>query len=393
MKILLLHKSMGLGGTEKILLNYLNILADRHQLTLLLTQDLAQQAFFQLPEHIDVHYAFSHSELARYAHIAADRKKSIWHKIRSECFKSYEQYKYYQAITHLIRKTQPDLIIDFSGCADKFTRLPKALLPPLPPTLRWIHSRLGGTPILNHREYRKFRRVFQKHTSIIAICHDMQQKLQARFPASADKVHVLYNPVDLTEIRQQAAQPAELDIDALRPYLLQVARLDYGKGHEELIDIYSELRKQGLQHKLCFLGEGENRPQLEQQIRELGLEQDCILLGARQNPYPYFQHADLFLHTSEREGLPTVLLESMACGVPVVAMDCPTGPKDILGVNSEYGCLIPMHDHQAFINAVNTLLNDKQQYQHYAQQSRKRAEDFSIEHIRLELEALFQRIL
>lgn len=393
MKILLLHKSMVLGGTEKILLNYLNMLADRHQLTLLLMQDLAQQAFFQLPEHIDVHYAFSHSELARYAHIAAARKKSIWHKIRSECFKSYEQYKYYRAITRLIRQTQPDLIIDFSGCADKFIRLPKALLPPLPPTLRWVHGRLSGAPTLNHREYRRFHQVFQQHTAIIAICQDMQRKLQALFPDSSDKIHILHNPINLTEIQSQTSIKPNSDIDILQPYLLQASRLDYHKGHEELIEIYAELKKQGLKHKLCFLGDGHRRPILEQQIRQLGLEQDCILLGARQNPYPYFQHADLFLHTSEYEGLPTVLLESMACGVPVVAMDCPTGPKDILGVNSEYGCLIPMHDRQAFMNSVNTLLNDKQQYQHYAQQSRKRAEDFSIEHIRLELEALFQRIL
>lgn len=383
---------MVLGGTEKILLNYLNMLADRHQLTLLLTQDLAQQAFFQLPEHIDVHYAFSRSELARYAHIAADRKKSILHKIRSECFKTYEQFQYYRVMTRLIRQTKPDLIIDFSGCADKFIRSPKAMLPSLPPTLRWVHGRLGGSPTINHRQYRRFRQVFQRHTAIIGICGDMQQKLQALFPASADKVHVLHNPVNLTEIRHQAAQPAESDIDALRPYLLQVARLDYGKGHEELIDIYAELKKQGLKHKLCFLGEGENRPQLERQIRALGLEQDCILLGARQNPYPYFQHADLFLHTSEHEGLPTVLLESMACGVPVVAMDCPTGPKDILGANSEYGCLIPMHDRQAFMDAVLRLLKQPEQYQHYREQGLKRVHDFSLEIINQQFNALINTL-
>lgn len=392
MKILLLHKSMVLGGTEKILLNYLNMLTDRHQLTLLLMQDLAQQAFFQLPEHIDVHYAFSHSELARYAHIAADRKKNIWHKIRSECFKSYEQYKYYRAITRLIRQTQPDLIIDFSGCADKFIRLPKALLPPLPPTLRWVHLPLNSPPTLTDREYKKFHHIFQKHTAIITICRDMQQKLQALFPNAADKIHILHNTINLTEIRHQTALTPESDINTLRPYLLQVSRLEHHKGHEELIEIYSELKKQGIKHKLCFLGDGPQHPILEQKIRQLGLEQDCILLGSRHNPYPYFQHADLFLYTSEWEGLPTVLLESMACGVPVVAMDCPTGPKDILGVNSEYGCLIPMHDRTAFADAVLHLLKQPEQYQHYREQGLKRVQDFSMENIYKQLTELIQKI-
>lgn len=391
MNILLLHKAMVLGGAEKILLNYLHLLSGQHKCTLLLTQNVAQQTFFQLPDNIATHYVFNQHELERYTRIIANRKKSIWHKIRRECFRAYEQFKYYQAIIRLIRQTQPDLIIDFSGCADKFIRMPKSLLPSLPPTVRWVHNRLSSTP-LKHREYRKFHQTFQQHTAIIAICREMQQKLQTLFPDFADKIYVLHNPINLTDIRQQAALIPQSDLNILRPYLLQVARLEHGKGHEELIDIYAELKKRGLKHKIYFLGDGQNRASLEQKIRQLGLEQDCILLGTQHNPYPYFQHADLFLHTSEHEGLPTVLMESMACGVPIIAMDCPTGPKDILGANSEYGCLIPMHDRTAFADAVLHLLKQPEQYQHYREQGLKRVQDFSMENIYKQLTELIQKI-
>jgi len=75
------------------------------------------------------------------------------------------------------------------------------------------------------------------------------------------------------------------------------------------------------------------------------------------NPYPFFKNAKLFVHTAKYEGLPTVLLESLALGTPVVSYDCPTGPRDILGKNSEYGELISLNDKDMFVEKVLELMN------------------------------------
>ncbi|MEB3499274.1 glycosyltransferase, partial [Pasteurella multocida] len=175
-------------------------------------------------------------------------------------------------------------------------------------------------------------------------------------------------------------------------YILQVSRLVEGKGHIELLEIYAKLKSLGIQHKLYFIGEGENRINLENKIRELNLVDDCILLGEIRNPYPYFKNADLFVHTSESEGLPTVLLESMVLGIPVVAMNCLTGPKDILGQNSEYGKLVPLHDQDSFISAVFELLTNRDVWLHYSARSVARSKDFSVESISLEIDKLFKEI-
>ncbi|UOP04725.2 glycosyltransferase [Conchiformibius kuhniae] len=394
MNILILHKSLVLGGTEKILLNYLNILSRQHQATLLLTIDLGEQAFFQdgIPAGVAVHTVFSEAEVEHYSQVGRQRRKSLLHKIRHEYFKAYEQIRFYRAVKRLIRQNQIDLIIDFSGCLDKFIRLPEILRRGCPPSVRWVHGRLHGLLSSDKHQFDKFRKIFQNHAAVIALCPQMSEYLQNLFTLPPDKIRTLPNPMDLADIAAQAEQDLPAEAAAYRPYILQTARLDIGKGHEELIDIYAELKRRGITHKLCFVGEGGNRTALEAKIRALGLEQDCIVLGAHRNPYPFFKHADVFVHTSEHEGLPTVLLESMACGTPVVAMDCPTGPKDVLGANSEYGRLIPLHDKQAFADAVCELLASPEQQSRYRKQGLRRVRDFSVENIGLQLEALLNSL-
>ena len=82
--------------------------------------------------------------------------------------------------------------------------------------------------------------------------------------------------------------------------------------------------------RLLILGEGEDRPLLETLIARLGLEEDVQMPGFVANPYAYMAHAKLFVLSSRWEGLPTVLVEALFCGLPVVATDCPSGPSEIL---------------------------------------------------------------
>lgn len=127
------------------------------------------------------------------------------------------------------------------------------------------------------------------------------------------------------------------------------------KRHIDLIDIYHDLVKRGVKENLYILGDGPERNNLQAHINQLGLQSRCFLLGEIKNPYPYMKNASLFLHTSEREGLPTVLLESLILGVPVVAIDCPTGPREILN-NGKCGALVPLGDKERFVDVVMELV-------------------------------------
>jgi len=93
--------------------------------------------------------------------------------------------------------------------------------------------------------------------------------------------------------------------------------------------------------RLLILGEGENRPALQALIKELDLEQDVSLMGFVKNPYPYMAQAALFVLSSRWEGLPTVLVEALYLGAPVIATNCPGGSREILR-DGQFGKLVPV---------------------------------------------------
>ena len=206
-----------------------------------------------------------------------------------------------------------------------------------------------------------------------------------------NKVELIYNPINLEIIKEKAENiNPEYENYLKEDYVLQVSRLTQQKQPEHLVDIYYKLKQRGIKEKLYFIGDGEKVELIKQKIKEYNLENDVILLGQIENPYPFFKNAKLFVHTGRYEGLPTVLLESLAFGTPVVAYDCPTGPKDILGKNNKYGALIPLNDKDTFVEKVYELMNNNEKYENYKNQSLIRANDFSMENNRTKLKELIE---
>ncbi len=108
--------------------------------------------------------------------------------------------------------------------------------------------------------------------------------------------------------------------------------------------------------KLLILGDGPLREKLERQIQSLNLCNNIALLGYKDNPYPYYALADIFVLSSLVEGLPNVLVEAMMCGCTPVSTDCPTGPREVLN-NGEYGYLVPVGDDKIFIESILNAVN------------------------------------
>lgn len=153
-----------------------------------------------------------------------------------------------------------------------------------------------------------------------------------------------------------------------------------------MIDIFYALKEKGIKEKLYIIGEGDSE-KLEARIKELNLEEECFLLGRRDNPFPFMKKAKLFIHTSLFEGLAMVLIESMVCGTPVVAYDCPTGPKEVLG-DGKYGELIPLHDKEKFIEAAYQLLTNENKRQYYISLLPEAVQRFSFQNIGEQLEQI-----
>jgi glycosyltransferase involved in cell wall biosynthesis len=167
---------------------------------------------------------------------------------------------------------------------------------------------------------------------------------------------VIRNPVITPTLHQLAAETISHRWMQQRdlPVILAAGRLTVQKDFATLIKaIHTVNQTQPV--RLIILGEGNLRDELNQQIRQLALEEHIDLPGFTANPYPWMQQADLFVLSSRWEGSPNVLTEAIALGTPVVATDCPSGPRELLQ-DGRYGPLVPMGDTNALANAIlNTL--------------------------------------
>jgi glycosyltransferase involved in cell wall biosynthesis len=193
--------------------------------------------------------------------------------------------------------------------------------------------------------------------NIIAVSNYVADDLTRIAKIPLDLIQVIYNPIvspDLLD-KSEALLEHPWFKDGEPPVVLAVGRLTDQKAFDVLIRAFSFVRKIR-SVRLLILGEGENRGALEDLIGQLGLEQDVILMGFVQNPYPFLAHASLFVLSSRWEGLPTVLVEALRLGTPIVATDCPGGSREILK-DGQYGKLVPVDEPLILAEAIEGSLD------------------------------------
>jgi len=166
----------------------------------------------------------------------------------------------------------------------------------------------------------------------------------------------IYNPIARRPVPVATEPAVEALWASAERRILTVGMLKGAKNHELLIRAFA-LLDQNQSIKLMILGEGELRPFLERLIKELGIAGRVILPGFASDPWPYYASADLFVLSSDREGLGNVMIEAMIAGLPVVSTDC-EGPREILD-GGRLGRLVPIGDAEALAEAMATALGDQ----------------------------------
>ena len=376
MKILVLHGHLSMGGEERVLLNVLrNLIELGYDVDLLITWNHGENNLFEneIPKKVNYEFLFDNYN-----------GKS---KIIKEIYRLRTKTTYLKKVEKIIEEKKYDVIIDYSSNLLKYKNFDIKV-----PIFAWIHFSLTFGEKLSGEKVEKYKKQYKKYDKILTICDTMRDEFVEILGMDKTKVELVYNPINLEIIRKKAEDVNPKYGNYLKEdYFLQVSRLTQQKQPEHLVDIYYKLKQRGIKKKLYFIGNGEKVKLIRQKIKEYNLEDDIILLGQIENPYPFFKNAKLFLHTAKYEGLPTVLLESLAFGTPVVAYDCPTGPKDILGKNSEYGELIPLNDKDTFVKRVYELIDNNEKYENYKKMSLIRANDFSMETNKLKLKKLVEK--
>ena len=208
----------------------------------------------------------------------------------------------------------------------------------------------------------------------IAVSSDIKEELVRRFRACGKKISVVHNPVDLGWVEAQSKGRCFLGREE-GSYILSVGRLIHLKDFSTLLRAFSLIHKK-IKQDLIVLGEGPLRENLERQVAELNLADRVHLPGYQSNPFPLYRGADLFVLSSVFEGFGNVLVEALALGLPVVATQCPGGPKEILE-GGRLGRLVPVGDPKALADAMLATLAKPLA----ASLLRARAKDFAVEKV------------
>lgn len=201
-------------------------------------------------------------------------------------------------------------------------------------------------------------RLYRHVDAVIAVSEGVAEDTRAVTGLPAERIHVIGNPVitpDLDRLAREAVSHPWLAAQGGTPVLVASGRMTRQKDFSTLLRAFARVRR-ARAARLLILGEGEQRQALEALARELDIASDVDMVGFVSNPYPYVRQADLFVLSSRWEGLPTVLIEALALGVPAVSTDCPSGPREILA-EGRYGALVPVGDDEALAQVMQAALD------------------------------------
>ncbi|MEG3694215.1 glycosyltransferase [Vibrio coralliirubri] len=222
----------------------------------------------------------------------------------------------------------PDLILSNLTEADKITRYFN-----LPNVYHVIHSTTSiehlksRTGFKRYLAKRKLESIYSKHDRV-CVSKGVARDLDSNFTLPGAN-HVIYNPINIDEIKTLSQQDTSPFTG--NDYLIHIGKFNDAKRHDRLIRAY---HLANINKKLVLLGKGPKLESTRNLVRELDLQDKVVFAGHLQNPYPTLAASQGLILSSDYEGLPTVILEALCLGIPVVSTDCNSGPREILHKNA-----------------------------------------------------------
>ncbi len=248
-------------------------------------------------------------------------------------------------IARVLDEFRPDVVLSCS--CDKITRHLRH-----PNLYFWIKSDISAKFSDPNRRAKAFAKVRRFYTGrkVIAVSRGVKENLIDVIGLKAAEIRAIYNPYEREPFMAMAKEEAALPEG---DYLINVGTYEPRKRHDRLLRAY---KASGVKTPLVLLGKGkgDQEQRLLALIKDLDLEERVILPGYKTNPYPFIKNARALVLTSDAEGLPRVLIEALLLGTPVVSVDCPSGPREILsGELADF--LVPLQDETALAEAISRM--------------------------------------
>lgn len=366
-KILFFTYALGGGGAERVLLTLIRHL-DRDKFEPILVLVKEKIAYKQdIPSDLKIIYL----------------KKITW----------LDNFRLTSALVRVIREEQPALVFSSLGYTNIIALLAHRYGRATIPLVISTHVDL----MRELKEERKpllwtllTRYYYPKATMIHCVSKNVGTGLMDNFKITPEKIRVIYNPYNIQRILLLAQERVDHPWFAQNiPVLLACGRLAEVKNYPLLLRTLRRLLGKTMV-RMVILGDGEKRSQLEGYAREIGVSSYVEFLGFEANPFKYMAKATALVLSSRSETFSNVIIEAMACGLPVISTQC-QGPEEIItpGVN---GLLVPLGREEELAQAIQRVLENEPLRRQLSQAGRKRSQDFDVSTIMPQYEELFQNL-
>jgi len=240
----------------------------------------------------------------------------------------------------------------------------------------WIHTNMFSTdkPYQMFSNYVRFVNGYDNFDKVVCVSNNIKEVFEEKTKLY-QKTLTIYNPIDKENILKLSEKKCELRKSKDKFLIVTIGRLENVKGYDKLCRVIKKLKDNKNNVELWILGEGSEKNNLENYIKENNLEENIKLLGFKENPYNYLKEADLFISTSLIEGFSLVVAEAIILGLPVISTNT-DGPKEILD-NGKYGVLVS-HDESDIYNELKNVINNKDVLKELRKKSNLRKDYFEL---------------
>lgn len=241
--------------------------------------------------------------------------------------------------------------------------------------IAWVHTDVIKNPwsekIFGSAEEEK--KCYEKFDAIVCVAETMKESFIKKY-GMAEKVHVLYNPLDFESVIKKSAEKTDFKFGDGMKFVLAGTFIKI-KGFDRFVKVCKRLKDDGELFSALIMGDGEEKENIKKIIAETNLGDTVKILDFQTNPYKYIAHSDVYVCSSYAEGYSTAVSESVALNVPVITTEC-SGMREIFGEN-ECG-IICENSEDGLYNAMKKVLNDPSLLKKFSAEEKKRANDFSL---------------
>lgn len=358
-KIVIVTRRMIMGGIEKSLISMVEALPkDQYDITVL-TMGTGGTLIDQLPPYVKIECLYGNEK---------STFEKVWKSFKSKNIKVGFRIAYYTLLTKLTKTVYEQELYHSKivpKVNDEYDLAISYHVPASFPVVyvmnninakqrvAWIHSDVSHY----EKKLKRYKNYYEKYDKIFCVSQYSLEKFIVIFPKLKCKTDVFYNIINKQKLQIEAMN-GESYIDRFNGMkLLTIGRLTHEKGHELIPGALKRLISQGYNVRWYLIGDGEYRQKILEMIKENNLEKHLVLLGEKNNPYPYIKDSNIYIQPSKHEGYCLTIAEAKLFNKPIVSTKS-IGAKEQL-IDGVTGLLVDYNE-EDLANGVRKLINEKE---------------------------------